>query len=268
VANDGLGDRCKSFEMAEAGRRAMRGLPLLARLDGRAFHSFTRGLRRPYDEGMSRCMSETTRFLVQEMQARVGYTQSDEITLAFYEPSQSASEYAFDGRFQKLASVLAGMASARFCQLVLQHLPAKTSEVPHFDCRIWQVPTLEDARDVFIWREDDATKNSITMAASAYYSDRELHGKDSAVKQEMLWKKGVNWNDYPGFFKRGTYLQRRPVTRALSAAELAQIPEAHRPPAGTPVTRNHVIELELPPVRKIGNLIAVLFESAEPELRS
>lgn len=267
MANDGLGDRCKSFEMAEAGRRAMRGLPLLARLDGRAFHTFTRGLRRPYDEAMSRCMAETTRFLVHEMQARVGYTQSDEITLAWYEPSQSASDYAFDGRFQKLASVLAGMASARFCQLVIQHLPAKTSEVPHFDCRVWQVPTLEDARDVFIWREDDATKNSITMAASAYYSDRELHGKDSAVKQEMLWKKGVNWNDYPGFFKRGTYLQRRSAERELTDAEREQIPEAHRPPLGTLFTRHHIAELDLPPVRKIGNLIAVLFESAAPEPR-
>lgn len=267
MANDGLGDRCKSFEMAEAGRRAMRGLPLLARLDGRAFHTFTRGLRRPYDEAMSRCMTETARFLVQEMNARVGYTQSDEITLAWYEPSQSAAEYAFDGRFQKLASVLAGMASARFCQLVGQLLPAKADEVPHFDCRVWQVPTLEDARDVFIWREDDATKNSITMAASAYYSDRELHGKDSAVKQELLWEKGVNWNDYPGFFKRGTYLQRRSFERALTEAERSQIPEAHRPLPGTLFTRYQVVELELPPVRKIGNLAAVLFESAAPEPR-
>src|SRR5688572_6333212 len=166
----------------------MRGLPLLARLDGRAFHTFTRDLQRPYEPGMSRSMVETARFLVQETTAAVGYTQSDEITLAWFEPSQSPSEYAFDGRFQKLASVLAGMASSRFCQLIAKELPAKVDEVPHFDCRVWQVPTLADAADVLIWREDDATKNSITMAAGAYYNDRELHGKNSSQKQEMLFQ--------------------------------------------------------------------------------
>ncbi|HWO24516.1 MAG TPA: tRNA(His) guanylyltransferase Thg1 family protein [Kofleriaceae bacterium] len=268
MAKDGLGDRCKSFEAAEAGRRAMRGLPLLARLDGRAFHTFTRGLRRPYEHGLSVAMIETARYLVQEMIALVGYTQSDEITLAWYEPSQSASDYAFDGRFQKLASVLAGMASARFGKLIAEHLPGKASETPHFDCRVWQVPTLEDAADVFVWREDDATKNSITMAAGAHYADHELEGKNSSVKQEMLWQKGVNWNDFPTFFKRGTYLQRRTAARTLTEEERARIPEAHRPPLGATFQRTQVVELELPPVRQIANLGAVLFERAEPAART
>lgn len=268
MANDGLGDRCKAFEAAEAGRRAMRGLPLLARLDGRAFHTFTRGLTRPYDHGMSTAMIETTRYLVQEMTALVGYTQSDEITLAWFEPSQSASDYAFDGRFQKLASVLAGMASAKFCQLVAELLPGKAKETPHFDCRVWQVPTLEDATDVFVWREDDATKNSISMAAGAYYSDAELDGKSSGIKQEMLWQKGINWNDYPRFFKRGTYLQRRAFERTLTDEERARIPEPHRPPVGATFTRKAVVELDLPPLRKLANATAVLFERAEPVPRT
>lgn len=268
MAKDGLGDRCKELEGSEAGRRAMRGLPLLARLDGRAFHTFTRDLERPYEHGMSVAMIETTRYLVREMTALVGYTQSDEITLAWFESSQSASDYAFDGRFQKLASVLAGMASTRFYQLVLEHLPSKANETPHFDCRVWQVPTLADAADVFIWREDDATKNSITMAAGAYYSDAELDGKSSGVKQEMLWQKGVNWNDFPSFFKRGSYLQRRSFERTLTDEERARIPEAHRPPLGTTFQRAQVVELELPPVRKIANLSAVLFERADPVSKS
>ena len=246
----------------------MRGLPLLARLDGRAFHTFTRGMRRPYEPGMSAAMIETARYLVHEMTALVGYTQSDEITLAWFESSQSASDYAFDGRFQKLASVLAGMASARFCELLAEHLPSKSHETPHFDCRVWQVPTLDDACDVFVWREDDATKNSITMAAGAHYSDAELEGKSSSVKQEMLWQKGVNWNDFPAFFKRGTYLQRRTFERTLTDDERARIPEAHRPPIGTTFQRAQVMELELPPVRKIANLPAVLFERADPVDRS
>ncbi len=268
MAKDGLGDRCKSFEQAEASRRAMRGLPLLARLDGRAFHTFTRDLKRPYEHGMSISMIETTRYLVQEMIALLGYTQSDEITLAWFEPSQSASDYAFDGRFQKLASVLAGMASARFGKLVAEHLPSKVHETPHFDCRVWQVPTLDDAADVFVWREDDATKNSVSMAAGAYYSDAELDGAHSGVKQELLWKKGVNWNDFPRFFKRGTYVQRRAVERVLTDEERARIPEPHRPPVGATVQRTQVVELDLPPVRQIANLTAVLFERADPVART
>lgn len=268
MVNDGLGDRCKGYERAEADRRATRGRPLLARLDGRAFHTFTRGMRRPYEQGMSISMIETARFLVEETRALVGYTQSDEITLAWFEPAQSTSEYLFDGRFQKLASVLAGMASARFGKLIAQHVPTKASETPHFDCRVWQVPALADALDVFVWREDDATKNSISMAACAYYTDAELDGKSSGMKREMLVQKGVDWDDYPRFFKRGTYVQRRTHDRTLTDDERARIPEAHRPPPDATFQRTQVVDLDLPPVRSIANLSAVLFERAEPVARS
>ena len=269
MAKDGsaLGERCKGFEAAEAGRRAVRGQPLIARLDGRAFHTFTRDLARPYERGMSMAMIETARFLVEETRALVGYTQSDEITLAWYEAADSVSEYLFDGRFQKLASVLAGMASARFCQLCVEHLPGKVKETPHFDARVWQVPALADAMDVFVWREDDATKNSITMAAGAHYSDRELDGKNGDVKREMLRAKGVEWSELPSFFQRGTYLQRRTTERELSAEERARIPEAHRPAEGATFKRTQVVTLEMPPVRTVANLAAVLFERAEPVAR-
>ena len=129
------------------------------------------------------------------------------------------------------------------------------------------MPTLADATDVFVWREDDATKNSISMAASALYDDRTLHGQSSSAKQELLFAKGVNWNDYPAFFKRGTYLQRRTRERGLTDDERARIPEAHRPPVDATFTRAEVVELELPPARAIGNLAAVLFEAADPTPR-
>lgn len=267
MAKDGLGDRCKEYEQAEAGRRAVRGLPLLARLDGRAFHTFTRDLARPYERGLSLAMIETARTLVAELNALVGYTQSDEITLAWYEPADSVSDYLFDGRFQKLASVAAGLASARFGQLVREHLPGKAGATPHFDCRVWQVPSLADAADVFVWREDDAGKNSISMAAGAYYADAELDGQHSGRKLELLAHAGVDWHAYPAFFQRGTYLQRRPHQRALTDDELARIPAAHRPPPGTLVERHHVVALDLPPVRTLANLTAVLFERADPTAR-
>ena len=151
--------------------------------------------------------------------------------------------------------------------LVVTHLPGKVAETPHFDARVWQVPALADAMDVFVWREDDATKNSITMAAGAWYSDKELDGKNGSVKQEMLRAKGVEWEQFPSFFTRGTYLQRRTHERALSAEERARIPEAHRPPDGALFERTQVVALELPPVRRIANLAAVLFERAEPVAR-
>ena len=106
------------------------------------------------------------------------------------------------------------------------------------------------------------------MVASAHYSDAELKGKNSGTKQEMLFWKGVNWNNFPNFFKRGSYLQRRSHERSLSDEERARIPEAHRPPADATFLRTQVVELDLPPVRKIANLAAVLFEGADPVSKS
>ena len=105
---DPLGDRLKAIEMQEAGRKMMPDIPVVARLDGRAFHTFTRGMRRPFDIEMQRVMYLTAAALVEEFHPAVGYTQSDEITLVWDKP------VLFDGRYQKLTSVLAGYASATF----------------------------------------------------------------------------------------------------------------------------------------------------------
>ncbi len=261
MTNDPVGDRCKAFEMAEAGRKAMPGLPLLARLDGRAFHTFTRGLGRPFDEGMIAAMGETTAALVEEFHPSIGYTQSDEITLAWYVPPERATvtQLPFDGRFQKLTSVLAGFASAQFTRLLPKHLPSKVEHLPMFDCRVWQVPSLADAVEVFLWREADAVKNSITMAAGAYYSHRQLHGVGSSQKHELLHAKGVSWNDYPAAFKRGAYYQRRTFEMELAGDELERIPEQHRPAPGTKVLRSRVEALQLEPLSRIPDAVTVLF---------
>jgi tRNA(His) guanylyltransferase len=240
---DPIGDRCKEYEMLEAGRKAMPGIPLMARLDGRAFHTFTRGLARPYDVRFSNCMIETMKALVEEFHPLTGYTQSDEISLMWLVPADSSSQYPFDGRFQKLTSVLSGYASAVFLREVQKNLPEKATEIPCFDARVWQVPSLQDAYDVFCWREADAVKNSITMAASAYYSHSALQGVGSSEKQELLHKKGVNWNNYPPFFKRGVYCQRQSVEKTLTEEERLRIPEKFRPAPDQLVTRT-VIEIK------------------------
>ena len=263
--NDSLGDRMKAYEMQFAGVRAMKGIPLLARLDGRSFHTFTRGLQRPYDQRLSDCMIETTKFLVEETHAKVGYTQSDEISLVWHIPVDSTSEFMFDGRIQKLTSILSGLASVKFMKLIMENIPEKADKVPVFDCRVWQVPTKELAADAFLWRELDATKNSISMAAHAYFSHKSLQGLNGSEKQELLWsQKGINWNDYPAFFKRGTYVQRKTFMIEMTEAERMTIPEAHRPAEGTKFPRSKVVELDMPPAKRTANYVDVIFDAAEP----
>lgn len=258
---EAMGDRHKAFEVREAGRRLMPGLPVLVRLDGRAFHTFTRGLARPYDERLSRAMIETTKFLVEESHASIGYCQSDEISLAFPNATPGASAM-FDGRIQKLCSILASLASVKFNQQILAAIPEKAHLLPVFDARVYNYPTLDLAAESFVWRETDATRNSLTMAAHAYYSHKALHKVGYAQKHELLFAKGINWNDYPAFFKRGTYVRREQVLKELTLAELSRIPEKHRPTG--PVVRSELKELDMPPITRVTNLNGVLFFGEAP----
>lgn len=262
---DALGDRMKLYEGAECDRRFMPLLPVLARIDGRAFHSFTRGMRRPYDETFTRLMVDTTLYLVRETNASMGYTQSDEITLAWHS-TDHRSQIWFDGRVAKMTSQLAAHATLWFNRLVAIHIPQYSERLPTFDARVWQVPNRTEGANVFVWREWDATKNSISMAASSLYSDTQLHGKNGSQKQEMLWQKGVNWNDYPAAFKRGTYVQRRTVIKPFSTEELDRLPAKHaaRTNPGLTVERSEWRPLEMPIFTTITNREAVVFEGAEP----
>jgi tRNA(His) 5'-end guanylyltransferase len=231
---DDLGNRCKEFEMAEAGRKLMLGLPILARLDGRAFHTFTKGLARPYDKDFMGLMVKTASHLVEMEHADLGYTQSDEITLVWL----PKDERPFGGRIQKLESILAGRASGFFSRHLLSMLPSKADLYPHFDCRVWAVPDLNEVYNVFKWRELDASKNSLSMLAQAHFSHKQLHGKKGKDQHDLLHSVEVNWNDEEPAFKRGTYLRRETVERILTLDELARIPKAHRPEG--PVLRTMV----------------------------
>lgn len=254
----------KVLESIEGDRRAVKGMPLLARLDGRAFHTFTQNLQRPFDQRLTHLMVGTTKFLVEETGAMLGYTQSDEISLAWFLPEGSESQYMFDGRFQKLCSILAAYATGYFVHNLASMIPEKAGQIPLFDCRVWQVPQLEDAYDAFDWREKDAVKNSITMAASAYFSHKQLHGVNGSDKREMLRSVGVEYNDMPAFFRRGTYVQRVWTMRPLSDDEMACIPEQHRPSG--PVERSEVVSVSLPEVHQRremekGDLVKLFFPS-------
>ncbi len=225
-SKDSLGDRQKGYEMAEAGRQLIPLLPIMVRLDGKAFHTFTQGLTRPYDQGMSTLMGETTKYLVEQTGALLGYTQSDEITLVIYQDN-TKSQVFFNGRIQKLTSVIASMCTAYFNSHLDIWVPDKKDQIALFDCRVWNVPTLTEAANAVLWRELDATKNAITMAASTFYSHKKLDGKNGKEKQEMLFARGVNFNDYPSFFKKGTYFLRRKKSIPFTAKEIDKLPLKH-----------------------------------------
>jgi tRNA(His) 5'-end guanylyltransferase len=132
-------------------------------------------------------MVDTMKYLVDKFHVVIGYVQSDEITLLWDVQSWEDGEYMFSGKFQKLTSVLAATASAYFARRSMELLPEKNDELPTFDCRVWQVPNRQEAANAFYWRELDATKNAISMAAHAYFSHKILQGMSGSEKQELLW---------------------------------------------------------------------------------
>jgi tRNA(His) 5'-end guanylyltransferase len=262
-----LSDRMKLYENIGAGQRLLPHIPVCIRLDGKAFHQWTRGLRHPYDERLHTLFDETAKFLVDASDAVIGYTQSDEITLILYNGSQPDSQIFFDGRVSKLTSVLASMATAKFNALVPSILPEKRDRLAFFDGRVWTVPTEQEAVNCLLWRELDATRNSIQMAAQALYSHKQLHQKNTAEMQAMLWQKGINWQDYPARFKRGGYFQRRVIERTFTGEEQAQLPplhEARRHPDML-IRRQLVVPLDLPPLLNVANRVEVIFRGCAPE---
>lgn len=265
---DKLGNRMKTYENLDTSR-FMPLIPICARLDGKSFSKFCKGLDRPFDKTFRDVMIETTMHLVKETNACIGYTQSDEITLIFYSDNLK-SQIFHDGRKQKMISVLASMCSTKF-NILVQQTTSETwkkqrSISPLFDCRVWAVPTLMEAINVLKWREFDATKNSVTMAASMFYSDKELFKKHECQQQEMLFQKGVNWNDYPSYFKRGTYVQRVKCERKFTTDEIEKLPPKHnaRTNPNLTIERTDFVKLDMPPITQVTNIIDVVFNGAKP----
>ena len=235
-----LGDRMKMYEAPSTSRVAFKGQPLIVRLDGSSFHKFTKGMKRPFDPVMSQLMQDTMVGLVDRFNANIGYTQSDEITLAWYMAPDSSREFEFGGRFQKLESELAAYCSVLFNDLLRQSEYAhRASMRPYFDARAFVVPTLTEAYNCFLWRQQDCTKNAISMAAQSMIDHKELQGLHGPEMQELMFQRhGVNFNDYPSRFKRGVFARRVKKEMMLTPEQLNKIPEAHRPTG--PVVRTFV----------------------------
>lgn len=264
---DALGDRLKAYEAQETARKLLPGVPVYGRLDGRGFSKFTRGMERPYDMRMIQAMIHATKILVDNTHATIGYTSSDEISLAWSNMDHN-SPVIFDGKLHKLHSVLASLATVAFVQglkLYFENAQDLLDKMPHFDARVFNVPNLQELANCFLWRNLDATKNSISMAAHHYYSHNELQHKNSAQQQEMLWNKGINFNDFPAEFKRGTFVRRRQMNQTFDPVAWVLIPLAHRPPLDQMILRTQTVAYDLPPLSRIPNRVAVLFEDSLPE---
>jgi tRNA(His) 5'-end guanylyltransferase len=260
-----LGDWCKWLEKNFSNEVMIPTLPVIIRLDGNNFHNWTKGLEKPFDKKLTELMTETTKFLVQETNAVVGYTQSDEITLVLYSNNRKSAIYN-DGKKQKILSKLTAKCVNFFNEKRKELLPTH-DKVAVFDCRIYQTPTLHDACVQLLWRENDATRNSILMLADSLFGYAKCFKlKTNELQDKMMLEKGVNWNDLEAKLKRGTYIKRVKTSKPFSADELATLPpihQAHKNP-NLIVERSIVKEIEYPIFNKIENKVDVIFFDAEP----
>lgn len=265
--NDSLGNRIKMYEkIGSASDKMMPGLPVIVRLDGKAFHTFTKGFERPFDSRLTKLMIECTKYLVEYADAKIGYTQSDEITLVLY--ADGKTQMMFDGKRDKLNSVLASACSVYFNHILPFFLPEELEDkLAIFDCRAFSVPSFQEAVNCLIWREQDAKRNSIQIAGQSKFSHTQLQGKSCDDIQEMLFQKHeINWNDYPAFFKRGTYVQRREIHRKFSTEEIEKLPPKHEARANPDliIKRSEIKIINAPPLTRVLNQKEMVFDGVDP----
>ncbi len=231
-AHDDLGARMKVFYEQIPKTKLMRRTPVMIRIDGRAFHTFTRGFQRPFDEVLIKTMQETTKYLCENIQGCVlGYTQSDEISLVLVDYQRFETSAWFDYEIQKMCSITASMATMKFNQEFAHQVRRYKEEknLEHkcgiwnsykdyyyqtiykamdkgamFDARVFNIPK-EEVTNCIYWRQLDASRNSIQMVGQANFSHKELHHISCNDIQDMLMtQRGINWNDLPTYQKRGS----------------------------------------------------------------
>ncbi len=221
---DELGDRMKDFYEDRTRYKLARRTNTIIRIDGKAFHTYTKGLQRPFDDGFIEDMNKTTEYLCQNIQgAKFGYVQSDEISILITDYDDISTHSWFDGNLQKMSSIASSLATAKFNQLrmlrssnpgALEDGWLEGDEIANFklamfDARVFQIPYQEEVINYFIWRQQDATRNSISSVAQANFSTKELKGKKTNDMQDMLMvQKEINWNDFTPREKRGSLIRK------------------------------------------------------------
>lgn len=214
---DSFGDRMKAYE-AVSDVRLMKRCPVIVRIDGRAFHTFTRGFAKPFDDVFSKTMQMTLKSLCENIQGCVfGYVQSDEMTLVLCDYQTYETSAWFDYRLEKVCSLSASMATRFFNKYFIDNVVEKKKTDKTFDAekyerrfftadldsRAFNVP-IADVCNAVLWRQKDCEKNSVQMLARSLFSHKELMGiSTKGLQDKMFTEKGVNWNDVPVMYKRG-----------------------------------------------------------------
>ncbi|MBC7863773.1 MAG: tRNA(His) guanylyltransferase Thg1 family protein [Bacteroidia bacterium] len=200
---DTLGDRIKTFYEDTTRHFLTRRTYTLIRADGKAFHTYTKDLKRPFDDEFMKNMDETAEFLCKNiMGAKFAFVQSDEISILLTDFEEIGTQAWFDGNIQKIVSVAASMATAKFNEL-------RPGKIALFDARVFQIPQKIETENYFIWRQQDTTRNSISSVARSLYSSKQLFGKKNEELQEMIFQKGSNWNDFAPRYKRGRLIEKQ-----------------------------------------------------------
>lgn len=227
MKKDNLGDRMKENYENRAKTKLLRRTPVIIRLDGKAFHTFTRGFDKPFDDILIEAMQQTMLTLCKEIQGCVlGYTQSDEITLVLTDYKKLETSAWFDYDVQKICSVSASIATLAFNRSFAKqyelYAPSHFTNINNahinsiykgalFDSRCFNIPK-EEVTNCILWRQKDATRNSINAVAQANFSHKELQGLNVNQVQDKLFKeRNINWNDFPTYLKRGSCCIKREV---------------------------------------------------------
>jgi tRNA(His) 5'-end guanylyltransferase len=215
-----LGDRMKEDYENRFRTSLPRRSYTIIRVDGKSFKNYTRGLKKPFDEGLIKDMNETAAYMCKNiMGAKLAYVQSDEITIVITDFGDENTQAWFDNNLQKMCSVAASMATAKFNQLrmarscwaggedvnkYLDISEIQNFKLAEFDARVFQIPQKVEVINCLIFRQQDAVRNSISSVAQSMFSAKELHGVKTDQMQEMIFQKtGINWNDYSFREKRG-----------------------------------------------------------------
>lgn len=202
---DNLGDRMKTYYENRTQTYLPRRTYTIIRLDGKSFHTYTRDLEKPFDAEFIEDMHFTAKYLCKNIQGcKLGYVQSDEISLLLTDFDNLGTDAWFDGNIQKITSVSAAMTSAVFNARRQVDEFGKSRQLAYFDSRVFTIPTKVEVENYFIWRQKDAIRNSISTLAQSLYSSKQLHGKSTSERLEMMKEeKGVDWESYPWWIKRG-----------------------------------------------------------------
>lgn len=256
--------RMKNYEKV-TDQKLIRRMPVLIRIDGRAFHTFTKGFNKPFDDILINAMKETTKYLCENVQNCVlGYTQSDEISLLLVDYKELDTQPWFDNRIQKIVSNTAALATDKFKEAFINNIEkfgcenipdwdmggtnewltdqqeqdlnyiqtlcnAIENKYKGFDARCWNIPK-DEVTNYFFWRQQDCIRNSIQMVGQANFSHKELQNKSCNQIQDMLMeRKGINWNDLPIYQKRGSCCVRNNIVISTDGTtEIVQLRDSSK----------------------------------------